>query len=291
MPEAVALWQAHDVARTESTLRDLKGALGPVGIPFIVLKGVHLGAVYYPRPEDRPHQDIDVLVPPPEFDRACEVLTRAGFERMAPLPDRSATEREFYNYAFTSRAGFGVEVHRDWAGYGRYPIDAKGLFERAVPFSYGKTKVLGLAPEDLLLHLCVHQAKGYFASHEFKHVKDLGVLLTGHPVDWPVFLARARAARCRIGAYYALLSAREQCAAPVPQEVLDDLRPAAWRRGWIERTLAPGKFPLCVIPYTRMGRIQARLALPLLDRPSDWIPVLARFLNVRIEDWLVARRS
>jgi len=91
-------------------------------------------------------------------------------------------------------------------------------------------------------------------------------------------------AHCRVGAYYALLAAREQCGAPVPDEVIATLRPSAWRRKWIAATLDPKRFPLSRIPEAQVGRIRARLTVPLLDRPSDWGGVLARYLFVRFLD-------
>jgi hypothetical protein len=290
LPEGRALHETQKTLRTEATLRDLLRALEPAGVPFVVLKGVHLAAVYYARPEDRPHQDVDILVRLADFARACEALPTVGFQRRPPAVGRAATAREFYNQAFVSRSGIPVELHRDWAGYGRYRLDAEGLFARACHFHYGQTAVLGLAPEDLLLYLCVHMAKSYFATIERKHVQDLGVMLARDSIDWPSFLARTRAARCRCGSYYALCAAAEQCQAGVPREVMDALRPGAWRRWWIERTLDPRRFPLCAIPNSQMWRIQTRLALPLLDRPSDWVRVLARYLRIRVEDWAGSRR-
>ena len=284
------LEQAEDVVRTESTLRDLKAALGPAGIAFLVLKGVHLGAVHYPRPEDRPHQDVDILVRPAEFDRACNEMLAHAFVRSEADNERPETAQAFYCHHFRSRAGLLVELHRDWAGYGRYPLDVEGVFARAEPFSFGKTEVLGLSPEDLLLNLCVHMAKGYFADIARKHVEDVDAVLARRPMDWPLFLARARAARCRVGAYYALLTARETCGARVPSEVIESLRPAAWRRWLIGGRLDPRQFPPCRIPLDRVGRIQAFLALPLLDRPRDWPAVLQQFLRVRTRDAFAAGR-
>lgn len=283
-----ALGGADLVVRTESTLRDLATALGP-DRPFLVLKGVQLGATYYARPEDRPHNDIDILVRAEQFDGACEALSAAGFRRKDLELSRAATARAFYNRAFFARSGMPVELHRDWAGYGRYPIDAAGLFGRAVPFRYGRTDALGLSPEDLLLHLCVHMAKGYFASIDRKHVEDLRVVLA-RPLDWPAFLARASAARCRVGAYYALLAGRLVCGARVPDAVLTELRPSSWRGWWIERSLNPGEFPVCRLQHSQIGRIQACLFWPLLDRPADWARVFLRFLRVRVADALLAHR-
>jgi hypothetical protein len=76
----------------------------------------------------------------------------------------------------------------------------------------------------------------------------------------------------------------------VPDDVLAELRPSAWRRWLIGRALNPGVFPICRIPVDQMACIQARLFWPRLDRPADWVWVLLRFLRVRIEDAVLAHR-
>jgi hypothetical protein len=48
----------------------------------------------------------------------------------------------------------------------------------------------GLALEDLLLHLVVHAAKGYFRDIAPKHVQDVALLAALHTVFWATFLTR-----------------------------------------------------------------------------------------------------
>ncbi len=89
------------------------------------------------------------------------------------------------------------------------------------PFHFGETEALGLATEDLLLHLCLHMGTSYFQVIERKHVADIGLLLKKRRVDWPVFLQRAKKAGAGAIAYYALLAARLQENAAVPDDVLE----------------------------------------------------------------------
>ncbi len=55
-----------------------------VGIPVAVLKGA-AAAANYPQPKSRSMGDIDLIVPPADFDRAFALLERLGWENDAPL--------------------------------------------------------------------------------------------------------------------------------------------------------------------------------------------------------------
>jgi hypothetical protein len=277
-----------DVLRTEATLRDLLRALTPAGVDFAVLKGAHLGATVYGKPEDRPHSDVDILVPPEAFHIACNAMVTSGFERIRKPSNRAATEQEFYCWTYYSRHKVPVDVHRALAGHGRYPVDVGVLLARAEGFVYGKTKVRGLAAEDLLLHLCIHMAKSYFSHIRTKHVHDFATLLAKRPIKWEAFIERATRARCRCAAYYALRTAAELGGAAVPAGVLYALRPSWWRRRLIERWIDPGRWPICPLAQKEGGALQVRLGLPLLDRPVDWPAVVVRVVRCRLEDWVRA---
>lgn len=150
----------------------------------------------------------------------------------------------YYNRGLVSPHGWLVELHRAFSPYDLYPVDYEALFCRAVPFCFGQVAALGLAPEDLLLHLVIHAAKSQFRTIETKHVRDVALLVARQPIAWETFLRRAGEAGCRTAAWV-LLSAAVNCdGAPVPGEVLDRLRPSLARRWWLGRWLTWERFPL-----------------------------------------------
>ena len=65
-------------ARLRGDLVRIVQAMRVQGVDPIVLKGLHVGADYFPDPGTRPAADIDLLVPPTERARAVVALTAAG---------------------------------------------------------------------------------------------------------------------------------------------------------------------------------------------------------------------
>jgi hypothetical protein len=166
------------LAQAELAVAGLRSVLGREGVEFLVLKGAHLAFAYYPNPSDRPFCDLDLLVRPAQFDGAVAALEGAEFCRFEEGGSRAATVRHYYCYEFRAPSGICVELHRAYAAYGRYPVDVDGLLGRAVPFRLGQEPALGLCREDLLVHLCVHIAKGFFCWNEPKHLRDIAAVLS-----------------------------------------------------------------------------------------------------------------
>jgi len=182
-------------------LKNIKTILDGKNFSFIVLKGPHLGNTIYNDPIERLSCDLDLLVKPKHFDSIISILLSNKYELLFSDSKRLATERAFYCWTLISPQGVSVEIHRDLAGYGRYPINVEGLFERAEPFKINNVEFLGLGPEDLLLHLCLHMIKGYFRYNEKKHIEDIALLTRKRTVNWDTFRKRVKESRCSNGTY------------------------------------------------------------------------------------------
>ena len=52
--------------------------LRAAGVPSIVLKGKAIATWLYEAGEARPYADVDLLVPPAQFERATELLAELG---------------------------------------------------------------------------------------------------------------------------------------------------------------------------------------------------------------------
>jgi hypothetical protein len=263
-----------------TTLEHIHAVLAPKGIRPVVLKGPHLAHTVYPRSDDRTWTDLDLLVAPAEFPAALEALVASGYGLAEPMPGRTATDLEGYHRELRSPIGVQVELHRDVAPHACWPVDIAAWMERAEPFRMDGVEALGLCPEDLLLHLCLHIVKSHFDVEE-KHFRDIERLLQARPIDWDSFLVQAGAARCRTGCYYVLLAARCLHEALVPSASLRRLRPGVLRRAWMDRQLVPGRFPVLRSPYPSRLRTALALHFPLLDRVRDWPAFAFRYLRLR----------
>jgi hypothetical protein len=270
-------------ARVEKALLAVKRALDEAGVDFIVLKGPQLAGLY-DNPYERLMSDLDILVREVDFHRAGARLERAGFS----FKDRDATHSISGKDYNTSLFGLGgavwVELHRDIAPHWRYNADIKGMFERSITFKFGSVKVRGLSVDDLLLSMCIHIAKDYFAGVEKKHFVDVAVVTCKEKVDWDAFLLRVKQAGAASASYYILLAAARQFGAVVPEDVLTALKPSILRRIWLGHYLDPCAYPVYRFPEHKGLGIQLRMALPLMDGVLRGQGVLLRYAFLRAGD-------
>lgn len=272
------------------TIKTLAALFGDTGIGFIVLKGPHLGRVIYDDQLDRDYGDLDILVRPAQFSQAKALLLEHGFTSIEGSPEREATQFAFYNHGLASPHGVAVELHRSLSGHDKYSVDIDGLFERAVPFSVGRAKVLGLGTEDLLLHLCIHMGKSYFMV-EKKHVLDIHLLTTRRNVDWTAFINLAKKARCCVAAYYALRAAVEQHSSAIPAKVLAELAPSRLRRAWLGLFIRPGEFPMTWTYRNSTIADQAFVGMPLIDDARRWPRIAIGYAVLRMKDVILRGAS
>jgi hypothetical protein len=268
--------------RAEVTFKNVRDLLAEKGIKVLLLKGPHLGHTVYDSPRDRLYGDLDVLVLPEDFERAAAILLGNGFKPFVFDSFTPEIQRDFKHWEFNSPWGTMVELHRWLSGHDRYPVDSAGLFTRSEKFNFGETPALGLAAEDLLLHLCLHMGTSYFQVIEPKHVADIGLLIKKRKMDWQLFLQRVGKAGATAIAYYALQAAQLQANALVPAEVLRELRPGKMRRLWLEKSIDPGGFPIYRFPEHSLKKIKRRLLLPLLDNPGQWVAFFWRMAGTKM---------
>lgn len=266
--------------RAEVTFKKVKEFLAEKGIGILLLKGPHLGHTVYDSPKNRLYGDLDILVKPGDFEKAAGLLLENGFTAMAFESFTPEIQRDFKHWEYRSPWGVVVELHRWLSGHDRYPVDSSGLFKRAEKFNFGETPALGLGLEDLLLHLCLHMGASFFFVIEPKHVLDIALLTRKRQINWDVFVDRCSQFRLMTIVYYALLAAKKQQLAEIPEMVFAKLRPGCLRRRWLDRYLRPETFPIYRFPEQRLTQIKIRLLLPLIDRFYDWPRYLLRLGRV-----------
>lgn len=262
--------------RFESIFGQIKDLFGKEAITLILLKGPHLAHAVYDHPYERPFGDLDVLVKPRDFAKAARILLKNQFILLEEDDRNLATTAQTNHWAFQSRFGQLIELHRGFTGLERHPVDLDAWFSRAEAFQYGQTPALGLGTEDLLCHLCLHIGKSFFHIIEKKHIRDLDVLIRKRPIKWDFYISRCRETRSRAIAYYCLRSAHAQYGTPIPAEVLAALRPGKWRRFWLDKHLDVNAFPVYRFYARGAEHARKRLTLPLLDGFASWVPFLIR---------------
>jgi hypothetical protein len=180
------LWYDHMSAELERSVSLLSSA----GIDPLALKGLALARRLYPSPAMRHCMDIDLLVPPEEFDRASAALRAAGYASETGV-SASYLRRYGHHLTFTRAGSVPVELHfQSYAGFG-VVLPAHMLLARARPMPLSDSVSVKIpAPEDEFLYLAVHAAGHSFVRLVWLY--DLKMLLRRHPVfAWDELYRRA----------------------------------------------------------------------------------------------------
>jgi hypothetical protein len=246
--------------RLRESLTEALRALNAAGIPTLLFKGAALASFAYPGFPDRPMEDVDVLVPPEDAERAFDVLQREMWTSSRKA--RDAGSHHHLPQLRHRQTGAILELHRSLLPSGhpfRWDDGASwGSAERVVQ---GGVETRRLSLEELLLHGALHFAW----SHELRvgawgWMRDLAVLrrLVDGDVVWRMAEERGAEAALwwalRVGG---LLAGEDQEADGVA-------RPARGRvkRGWctapLERHLVMDAVPGSETPGSELIRRRLR---------------------------------
>lgn len=215
-------------------LRQLLSALESESIPLILLKGIYLAEAVYGSIGLREMNDIDVLARPGDITRISEILERMGYVPLQPAGADITLKAQHHLPRMVKAGRAGFEIHWNLTLPGeKYSIDPEELWERAVPVRIAGAAALSLAPEDLLLHLCLHTSFHHQFAFGLRPSCDIAEVVAhfGPALDWDGMAERAFRWGWQRGVYLALLLARELAGAHVPVSVLEMLRPADMSEG------------------------------------------------------------
>ena len=272
-------------ARAERALVNVVRTLEKGGVRSVVLKGPHLGNVYYADTLERTYCDLDLLVKKRDFKKAVALLERGQYKKFEF--SKESFYRDIYSshhWKYATPEGIFLELHRDLAPGGRYKPDLDGLVDRALPFRIGGHKLLGLAPVDLLLHLCIHATAAYFRIGD-KYLTDVSHMLERCPnFDWSAFTAAALSADVKGGCFYFLQAVASQRGTAVPDWVLVELAPLGVRRRLLDRYFNPANFPIHRHRDKGSWQIRLMIALLLIDDPLRWPGRLTHYGSIRLCD-------
>ena len=208
----------------------------------IALKGIYLARAVYPEPGLRPMGDLDLLFRVEDLQDVQAALIALGYEREGmQFPPSYYPPRHHQLPPFTRDGATAIEVHtRIERPSAPFAIDHDGIWERARPWSAGGQGVLALAPEDLLLHLCLHTAYHHKFRIALNALMDIALVAERESLNWAAFTARARQWRAALPVFIGLELARRIVGAGVPAPVLASLSPKGGAEAAVsmaERTL------------------------------------------------------
>jgi hypothetical protein len=198
------------------------------GIAVIVLKGAYLAEVVYGDVALRSMSDVDLMVRQRDLARVEARLFEMGYaQRENPEADMDYAAHH-HLHPLTKPGGVPIEIH--WTierPTEPFTIDVEGLWERARPATIAGVEVLALAPEDLLLHLCLHTAFNHQFLLGLRSCWDILETIRhhGNDIDWEQVQRRARQWGVAKYAYLTLRLAKELLGAGVPASTLTALRP------------------------------------------------------------------
>ena len=163
-------------------------------IPVIPYKGPALAETVYGDLALREFSDLDVLVRPACVLRAKAALRDLGYApniELSPAHE-AAYLASGYEYTFDGPAGHNL-LEIQWAIVPRFyaiEFSMEALFDRVISSELNGRRVRALAPEDLLLTLCVHGAK--HAWIRLCWLRDIAGILQSCNLDWEMIEQSAR---------------------------------------------------------------------------------------------------
>jgi hypothetical protein len=298
--EARALLQgAHYQAVAANTIqrRELANvleALEAADVEVVLLKGTALAYTVYADPVSRLKGDIDAWIQADRLPAAIAALDRLGYasrektDRPSELTSLVGGEQQMVSRI----PGTGL-IELQWPAFrGEWTrhtarVDHDGIRARCLPIAVEGRRALVMAPADILIHLCHHQA----ISHQFsfpgvRGLLDLHLIVEGTGLDWREVVACAHIWRLSTVVWTMLSLTRQLLDSPIPDDVLNALAPAPWRRRAIRRL----QLKRMLIEMTPAGYRRRRfwIQLLLIDRSRDVARLVVRGLFPG-DAWLRAR--
>jgi hypothetical protein len=238
------------------------GRLREAGYQVMLLKGAALDLLVYREPWVTTSKDSDLLLRPEPGRRLAD--------------DERAVRRSLY------RSGIECDLpgHHDVDMNGVLPIHFDRIWAAARTVDYHGQEAFVMAPEDLLISLCINSCRKRF--FRLKHLFDIAETAQRLEIDWDRFAARAREDRCEAIVYTALHVARETLGCEVPDLDVPRLRMLLIHRlvaRWLRRGSLDSR-PPAWLPYASYRPEQAlrslRFALtwtpPAHHRPAEPVP-------------------
>lgn len=205
----------HNLYRTGELIK-LVGLLEHHGIPVMPFKGPTLSVLAYGSLGLREYADLDILVRKRDVQRAKELLFSHGYQLASSREDQFGKD-----LIFESQDHHRVRVELHWELLERHydlTLDLDGLWGQLQPITLAGSTVLTLAPEMMLLYLCMHGSR-----HKWERllwVCDVAEMVRSQKeMNWASVLEQADKLGCERMLALGLLLAQELLGTKLPEEV------------------------------------------------------------------------
>lgn len=188
--------RAHLLTEELIQLAKVAAAHGVCLIPF---KGPTLAVMAYGNLLLRDFRDMDLIVAKETIIEAYKILGSQGYQSLQSAQRHLSNDLSSEHYHNFEKAHGNVRVDLQWVMAGEdfsFQLDRISIWQNLQPLELQDTQVMSLAPEDLLLILCVHGSKHVW--EEMKWVCDVAELVRSQQkMDWGRVLMLAREWRCQ----------------------------------------------------------------------------------------------
>ncbi len=256
------------------------------GILAIPYKGPVLAEQAYRNLTLRDFDDLDIILPQRDLQKAHEVMLGLGYQARFPWilsrDSRTALVPGEYNYRDEKRRTV-VELHTELT-LRHFPVapDIDRFAQRMVSVMVAGQEVPTLAPEDLLSALCVHGSKDFW--ERISWIADVAELIQRQTdLDWDRAFQTAESLRAERMLHLGLALADDLLQAPMPEairkRVRGDAEALAVAREVEERTLSRNGSGVSAGKRMRFRRRMVRgtlagwrysLRLAVIPAEEDW---------------------
>ena len=233
-------------ARLETLARNLSlhAELGRIAsrlhasrIPVVPLKGTCLAQRLFASLEARRVGDIDVLVPVARLAEARSLLLELGYAAVEGQEHHAFHGAPYVRQ--TATMSFVVELHWGLNDPGFVTVDYQELWQRVLAPGVDEQPVRRLPGEETLLYLALHLAKHHHGVLRLLADVDRLVRREGPQLDWSYVVHLAGRWHVSALLYFALYRSEFLLGTPLPERLLPQLRPPAWRRAVVEQFAGP----------------------------------------------------
>jgi hypothetical protein len=213
----------------EAELRQALAALDRAGTSPLIMKGTHLAYTHYARPDLRPRQDTDLLVPHAALPAAHEALSALGYEKQGGVTGDFVSSQSLYVKRLERAPTNILDVHWKIANAQVFAdvLGHEELARSAISIPALGPAARGLSNVHALLLACVHRMAHHLDSDRLIWLYDIHIVgqrLT--PDEWTAFAALAADRQVVAVCRRSLERARDQFSTEVPSAVWEHPR---WR--------------------------------------------------------------
>jgi hypothetical protein len=211
--------------RSYGELRDILHFLETLGIEVIVLKGAMLVEIVWGNVGLRPIGDIDLLVQEHDLDKVDQLLSELGYHSYEGYKSKDWYRKNHHHLSpyHHPEKGVAVEIHYQLVPPNKlFSIDIRKVWERAQPARIEGVDTKILAPEDLVIHLCLHLSYCDLFIGRIRNLVDLSRAINyyGQRINWDWIKKEACGKKFATFIYYPLYLAKDVLNAGVEKKTL-----------------------------------------------------------------------